>query len=162
VYRAAGTPYPADRFALSEKARKDLAALAKLIGTTPVIRFEHQELVQARALGAAHGERWDGLIVGADVASQIAGDYIARCLKAQRATERRRRQQADDSHSGGAPGGDEQARREAQRAEREAERHARARDRVQRRARTRDLHDAVARYLGPVRQHPRIAGVACR
>ena len=92
VYRAAGTPYPADRFALSEKARKDLAALEKLIGTTPTIRFEHHELEQARALGAAHGERWDALIVGADVASQIAGDYVARCLKTQRANERRRRQ----------------------------------------------------------------------
>jgi ParB/RepB/Spo0J family partition protein len=126
VYRAAGTSYPADRFALSEKARKDLAALEKLIGTTPTIRFEHQELEQARALGAAHGERWDALIVGADVASQLAGDYIARCLKTQRANERRRHHQdAADSHNGEAAGADEEARREAQRAERDAQRQAR-------------------------------------
>ncbi|MGA2924860.1 MAG: ParB/RepB/Spo0J family partition protein, partial [Solirubrobacteraceae bacterium] len=125
VYRAAGTTYPADRFSLSDKARKDLAALEQLIATTPAIRFEHQELEQARALGAAHGERWDALIVGHDVASQLASDYIARCLKTQRANERRRRTADVAGGQADPAGGDDEQAREAKRAAREAERHTR-------------------------------------
>ena len=66
--------------------------------------------------------------------NQLAGDYIARCLKVQRANDRRERQtgghqRAGDSQTRGAEA-DAHAEREAEearRAEREAEREARER-----------------------------------
>ena len=92
----------------------------------PAIRFGRDEIQQARALGAAHGERRDPLIVGADVAAQLAGDYIARCLKTQRANERQRRKlHTVDGKAEHGGGGGEEAQREAKRAEREADRQAR-------------------------------------
>lgn len=123
-------PYPAERFDLSEKARKDLAALTELLGIRPQIRFAREEVEQARALGAAHGEAWCTVIVGRDVAGQLAGDFIARHLKAERANERRRRDSAPTASSRGVAGTaveEEQARVEAARAEREAAKAARQR-----------------------------------
>jgi ParB/RepB/Spo0J family partition protein len=134
VYRAY-VSYPVDAFTLSEKAQKDLAALEELIGgSLREVRFSHEDVEQARQLGAAHGEHHRVLIVGEDVAGQLAGDYIARCLKVQRTNDRRQRQaeghqRGDDSDARGAEA-DAQAEREAQearRAEREAEREARER-----------------------------------
>jgi ParB/RepB/Spo0J family partition protein len=134
VYRAYAS-YPVDRFTLTEKAKKDLTAIEELIGgSLREVRFSHEEVEQARQLGAAHGEHHRVLIVGEDVASQLAGDYIARCLKVQRANDRRQRQArgqqpAADGEARGAEA-DAQAEREAQearRAEREAEREARER-----------------------------------
>jgi len=48
------------------------------------VRFGAEEVEQARALGTAHGDHWETIIVGAEVANQLAGDYIARCLKTAR------------------------------------------------------------------------------
>jgi hypothetical protein len=103
-------------------------------GSLPELRFSHEDVEQARQLGAAHGEHHRVLIVGEDVANQLAGDYIARCLKVQRANDRRRRQAEGqqpgvDGETRGAAA-DAQAEREAEetrRAEREAEREARER-----------------------------------
>jgi ParB/RepB/Spo0J family partition protein len=134
VYRAY-VSYPVDTFTLSDRAQKDLTALEQLLdGSLREVRFSHEDVEQARQLGAAHGEHHRVVIVGEDVVNQLAGDYIARCLKVQRANDRRQRQAktprggAEGHDSGG--GADAEAEREAEearRAEREAEREARER-----------------------------------
>jgi ParB/RepB/Spo0J family partition protein len=132
VYRAYAS-YPVDAFTLTEDAQKDLAALERLLGgSLREVRFSHEDVEQARQLGAAHGEHHRVVIVGEDVANQLAGDYIARCLKMQRANDRRERRagghrRGGDSEARGAEA-DAQAEREAaeaRRVEREAEREAR-------------------------------------
>lgn len=88
----AGHGYPVERFALDEKATKYLEELCGFLpGVEPedfTVRFDRLE--DARALGAAHTSTsgYETLIVGQDVADQLAGDYIAACLKAQRANAR--------------------------------------------------------------------------
>ncbi len=122
--------YPVERFDLGEKAGKDFEELVELLGSRPQIRFGAAEIEQARALGAAHGERCYTVIVGRDVASQLAGDWIARCLKTQRANDRRRRQNASaegNSAAGGNAAADQNARADAARAERETAKVARER-----------------------------------
>jgi ParB/RepB/Spo0J family partition protein len=127
--------YPVDTFTLSDQAQKDLTALEQLIGgSLREVRFSHEDVDEGRKLGAAHGEHHRVVIVGEDVVNQLAGDYIARCLKVQRASDRRERQagghqRGRDSETRGAEA-DAQAEREAEearRAEREAEREARER-----------------------------------
>jgi ParB/RepB/Spo0J family partition protein len=130
VYRAYAS-YPVDAFTLTEKAQKDLTALEQVIGgSLREVRFSHEDVEQARQLGAAHGEHHRALIVGEDVVNQLAGDYIARCLKVQRAQDHRERQaggaqRAGDSESRGAEA-DAKAEWEAEEARR-AEREARER-----------------------------------
>ena len=42
------------------------------------VQFDGNDVAQARALGAAHGENWQAIIVGDDVAAQLVADYLAR------------------------------------------------------------------------------------
>ena len=141
VYRP-HTPYPIEVFALSESASKDLAAVERILGR-PIehVRFDGNDVAQARALGAAHGENWHAVIVGTDVAAQLVGDYLARSVRElrQRAHEERKLARdnqasadgsagsdADDSTPvGGSNNGTASDPEEARRAEREAERQAR-------------------------------------
>jgi hypothetical protein len=69
------------------------------------VRFEADELEQGRALGAVHssGEGWVQLIVGQEVADQLAADHIARCLKQQRKHARAERRSIAAT-PGGEPG----------------------------------------------------------
>jgi len=138
VHRA-HTPYPVTAFALGDAAKKHLDALERMLGR-PVseIRFDAVDLEQASALGAAHGEGWQSIIVGADVANQLAADQLTRAVKEMR---RRARAQRDAGVSPKStppdPVADEQAQdpgeteraaqetEEARRLEREAERGAR-------------------------------------
>jgi ParB/RepB/Spo0J family partition protein len=120
-----GHSYPVERFALDEKATKNLERLCELLpGVTPedfTVRFDHVD--EARALGAAHtsASGYETLIVGQDVANQLAGDYIAACLKVQRANARQTRP-ADPSEGEPTdptdPAEAEAARKEAARRER--------------------------------------------
>jgi len=109
---AARHVYPASRFTLTDKATKALAALAKLhdVDAAAVgIRFEHPEFDQADALGAAHKDRWGrpGLVVGQDVADQLASDCLVRALKRAREDKRRREQcAAQNAANATAPGAD--------------------------------------------------------
>jgi hypothetical protein len=99
------------------------------------IRFEATDLEQARALGAAHGESWQAIIVGNDVAAQLTADHLARAVKTQRQRARTERQEARGADADGQeptgrqphehPAGAEQQAEEARRTEREAERQAR-------------------------------------
>jgi ParB/RepB/Spo0J family partition protein len=138
VYEA-GLAYPVGRFSLSDKARDDAAKVCKLLGIEPEllsVRFDSEEVVQAEALKAAHRSPQSQavLIVGQDVADQLAGDQIARRLKEARAQERRRRewerqraQHANGSSDGSESqdeGSDEEL-REQRRREREAEQEGR-------------------------------------
>jgi ParB/RepB/Spo0J family partition protein len=87
-----GHSYTAERFGLGEKATKDLEKLCEFLpGVAPgdfTVRFDR--LDEAQALGVAHtsASGYETLIVGQDVANQLAGDYIAACLKVQRANAR--------------------------------------------------------------------------
>jgi ParB/RepB/Spo0J family partition protein len=85
--------YPLERFALSEKARKDLATYAQLTGSALAEILFTRELVEhAEKLGAAHRAGWQAIIVGSDVAAELAAQYIAGELKQERAEQRRRRE----------------------------------------------------------------------
>jgi hypothetical protein len=106
--------------------------LEQLVGRPlGTVCFGPAELDQARRLLAAHGEERP-LIVGAELAGQLAGDYITRCLKTQRANQRERERAVDahepaDAQDGVADGEAERAAADARRAQRDAEREARAR-----------------------------------
>jgi hypothetical protein len=137
VYRA-HTPYPLRTFVLTEEATNDVAALERMLGR-PVgeIRFDATDLEQARVLGAAHGEGWQAIIVGDDVAAQLAADQLARDVKTQRQRQRARteREVARSADNGAQqptarraeedPVDAEQHAEEARRTERDAERQAR-------------------------------------
>jgi hypothetical protein len=142
VYRP-HTPYPIDVFALGDSAHKDLAAVERMLGR-PIehVQFNGNDVTQARALGAAHGENWHAVIVGNDVAAQLVGDYLARSVRELRKRAREERKLARDNQasangSAGGDGVDDSTGvagsnkgtavdpEEARRAEREAERQAR-------------------------------------
>lgn len=95
MYRS-GHGYPLEKFTLSEKGSKDLAALRKALeapDANPTIFFNGELLEQARALGVVHPvSNWTNLIVGQDVADQLAADAIAAKLKLVRAEQRRQRE----------------------------------------------------------------------
>jgi hypothetical protein len=82
-----GCEYPVAQFSLDEKASKDLAALCRLLDVNVdqvTIRFGREAVEEATRLGAAHsGESgFQSLIVGDEVAAQLAGDYLKGQLKA--------------------------------------------------------------------------------
>ena len=94
VYRP-HTPYPIEAFALGDGAKENLAAIERMLGR-PIehVQFDGNDIAQARALGAAHGENWQTVIVGDDVAAQLVTDYLARSIKElrNRAREQRKRE----------------------------------------------------------------------
>jgi ParB/RepB/Spo0J family partition protein len=135
IYRV-HTAYPLDTVPIRDGARKDLAALERMLGRTIAeIRFDGTDLEQARALGAAHGDGWQAIIVGADVAAQLATDQLARGVKTQRQRMRAERERVMSQNGVAADGSDdgmadvsppvEEDPDEVKRAEREAEREAR-------------------------------------
>ena len=137
VFRA-HSAYPLAAFTLSDASRTDLAAIERILGR-PLgeIRLDADDLEQARALGAAHGEGWQSVIVGRDVADQLAADHVSRALKELRHRKRNARDAANAPSPASperADGASEQpsdsdddgrAAEEARRVEREAERQAR-------------------------------------
>jgi ParB/RepB/Spo0J family partition protein len=79
-------------FDLDEAATKRLTELCESLQIEPEqfeVRFDRDLLGQALALKAAHlsANKTEAIIVGADVACQLAGDYIARVLETQRKHE---------------------------------------------------------------------------
>jgi ParB/RepB/Spo0J family partition protein len=129
-----GVAYPLERFRLEDKAARRLEALAELQAREAdsyAIRFERADVEAAAELGAAHSvqEGWQSLIVGQDVADQLAGDQIAAAHKAARGHAKaiRQAQEAGDGDAAGQgaadPGG-AQASEEQLAAERRREREA--------------------------------------
>jgi ParB/RepB/Spo0J family partition protein len=133
----AGNSYAVGRLTLDGKAQKNLATLCEFLpGVEPeslTVRFDRTLVEQAIALKAAHPSQngYEHLIVGHDVASQLAGDYIAACLKNQREMSKRQRaardeeSAADDASSEAAEAASpeelEQQRKDEQRRQREAD-----------------------------------------
>ena len=140
VYRAHAA-YPVEAFALSDRARKDLVALERMLGrAVDTVQFDASDVAQARTLGAAHGENWRAVIVGSEVAAQLVGDYLARAVKAQRQRLRGERQAASRSNDTetSSPGGEGAiAREDTERAEQQAEEDKRAQREAERLARER-------------------------
>jgi hypothetical protein len=163
VYQS-GTGYPVSSFRLGDKASKEFQKLCELLGQEPegvAIRFDGEELEQADALGALHrcAQGYGALIVGQDVADQLAGDSIARALKRQRQLARQRREweRRDAQANGGPSGGEEDAMseeeaKERRRRERQAEQEARR----QVAARNLELGAAVAKSFAKVKLDERI------
>jgi ParB-like chromosome segregation protein Spo0J len=97
VYEA-HAEYPLSAFTLSERAEKDLAALARLNDAyadrdAVTTRFERHAVEQAAQLGAAHVSEHEhsALIVGEDVAAELVAAQIAARLKGERARARAER-----------------------------------------------------------------------
>ncbi len=106
------------------------------------LQFDANDVERARTLGAAHGEGWTAIIVGADVAADLAADYLARGVKELRQRARAERSLARDTgqqptgtvdeHPADTHGAEERVGAEAgaeavRRVEREAERETRER-----------------------------------
>ncbi len=108
----AGASYPIARFELEEKASANLAKLCEFLSCEPEqfsVRFDRELLDQALALNAAHrsANKTEAIIVGADVACQLAADSIQTALKEQRAQAREAREDAATQGAvEGAPGDD--------------------------------------------------------
>ncbi len=135
VYEA-GESYPLERFALSEAAQgqlDELLGLLELDREQFAVRLGREAVERASALKAAHAakEGYSHLIVGQDVADELAADYIAACLSTQReAATWRPESTAERSEDADTAGGDRQPAsadevREQRRAQRDADQLAR-------------------------------------
>jgi ParB/RepB/Spo0J family partition protein len=163
----AGHSYPVDRFELDEGSIAKLTKLCALLpGVEPEtfqVRLERTAVERAAALQAAHPskDRHTTLIIGSDVAAQLAGDYVAACLKVQRDNARRDRASAretrpaeDGTHGSGAaptPQTPEERDRRA-REEREAQRQRRAAARTANEL----LGSALVKHLSTVKVDERV------
>lgn len=126
----ASVSYPVGNFTLSEQSLEQLRELCELLsGIEPeafTVRFGHEAIEQAAQLGAAHrsSKGFCTLLVGQDVADQLAADYIATCLQTQRERAERESEWRERNSSNGTSDvdttSDAKAVREQARAEREA------------------------------------------
>lgn len=102
-----GDLYPVERFSLSEGVNRDLAKYAELVqvdAAKVTVRFGSESVESARKLGAYHAskEGYAGIIVGQEVADQLAGDWISAALKARRKHQRDLKRFARE-HTGTSP-----------------------------------------------------------
>jgi len=91
VYPSNGE-FPLSCFTLSEQAERDLAELLEIAVTAKRrdvrVTFDKDLIEHATALGATYaGANGHVLVIGQDVADQLAGDAIARMLREQQARE---------------------------------------------------------------------------
>lgn len=140
----AGSTYPLESFSISEKAAANLAAYTKLSGRDlTVVRFDHEDVEQARLLGATHDFGWGCLIVGQDVGDRLVEDGVAKALKLERARQRRKRQEdkAREANATEQGAGEEQPARQESAAEQEwrQEQEARAKRKAEREERERAI-----------------------
>jgi ParB/RepB/Spo0J family partition protein len=134
-----GSAYPVGRFTLDAKAERRLADVCALSGLQAAelrVPFGAEEAEQPEALGAAHRSR-EGhacLIVGQQVADQLARDWLERVVREhRRATREGERNESDsgapaDATAGAGEGAaslSEEKLAERRRAERAAEQEAR-------------------------------------
>jgi len=162
--------HPAARFTLSESAQRELEEVCALSGH-PVdevaLRFSPEALEQARGLKAAHASkhRHAELVVGQDVADQLAADTIHDLLERHRELAQARQATVTDDNAGagagaqdgtappgGEAGGPSPEEREARQvAQRRAEREAEQEARRQAVAYNAELGAAVLKRLAKVR-----------
>jgi len=134
IYEA-NVAYPVARFTLPEKVTKQLAKLSELRDAAVDdhrLTFRVDDVDAAETLGAVHRstEGHVALIVGQQVADQLAGDAIARALTEERAHQHRQRQRDRDRGAAGLGGDPGEAlspkeAKEARRRDREADQEAR-------------------------------------
>ncbi len=118
VFRA-GSAYPLESFSISEKAAADLAAYAELSERElEGVRFDDEDVEQARLLGAAHDLDWGCLIVGQDVGDRLLEDAVAKALRQEQSRVHRVAQESETA-AGEQGAGDEQPVRPESTAERE-------------------------------------------
>jgi ParB/RepB/Spo0J family partition protein len=106
----AGASYPIAQFTLEEKAGANLAKLCEFLACESdqfSVRFDRGLLDQALALNAAHcsTNKTQAIIIGVDVAAQLAADSIQSALKDQRAQARQARERARQTAAQGSPEG---------------------------------------------------------
>lgn len=155
----AGADYPVDRFALDQATQARAMEVAEMAGVDPAsvtVRFGRAAVEQATALKAAHASKggYGTLIVGQDVADQLATEQIARLLDQVRdraardaqAANGRRQSATDDAEASDEPLSEEEVKAQRQ-AEREAEQEVR---RVAH-AHNLDLGAAVLKHLARVK-----------
>jgi hypothetical protein len=109
VYLAGGG-YAVEGFALSEQANQDLAKYARLLNVEPaqvLVNLGRETVEEAAKLGAYHASKHGhtGLIVGQEVADQLAGDRIRAVLRSER-KRRRELKRWEREHRGAAADGE--------------------------------------------------------
>ena len=164
--------YPLERFSLDEQTTRRLAQLAELQNREPdsyAIRFERGDVEAAGKLGAAHSVRegWQSLIVGQDVADQLATDQVAGALKHAKAQAKATREteanntDPDTGGSQGGPGGRDPAERSEEQLaeERRQEREAQTEARRAAVAYNDELGAAVAKHLAKLKVDERVVKI---
>ena len=149
---------PVERFSLSEAVSEQLAELCELIGGAPdtfEVRFGREALERAASLKALHAAKsgWSHLLVGQDVADELAADYIASCLEVQRKAATRASQPEPAAPSGepGASGTDAEPSEDERREARRQERADAEREREHAVAYNAELGAAILKHLGRVK-----------
>ena len=104
--------YSISRFELDKRASKDLAELCELCDCEVEevsLCFHGPLLEQARSLGAAHvsADEQDAIIIGSDVANQLAGDWLKARLRQARADDEADRVLVDEGSGASASEADE-------------------------------------------------------
>ena len=166
VYEA-GRADPVAQFALTEQANRDLAALCRALEVDVdrvTVHFGREAVEEATRLGAAHQSEsgFQSLIVGEDIAAQLAADDIKAQLKAHRAQQRRKREfeRQRQQHDGEPAGAPEVVETEEQAAERRrAEREDRKRAQGEAVAFNDELGAAVVKSLSRLRVDERVLKV---
>jgi ParB/RepB/Spo0J family partition protein len=163
VYEA-GRTYAVAQFSLTEQANKDLAALCRSLEVDvdrATVHFGREAVEQATRLGAAHQSEsgFQSLIVGNDVAAQLAADDIKAQLKAHRAQQRREREfeRQRQPHDGEPAGAPDVVETEEQAAERRREERKRAQGEAV--AFNDELGAAVVKSLSRLRVDERVVKV---
>ncbi|MBV8997450.1 MAG: ParB/RepB/Spo0J family partition protein [Solirubrobacterales bacterium] len=109
VYRP-HTAVPIEAFALARApARTSRQSSGCSEGQSGTSSSTGNDVAQARALGAAHGENWHMVIVGSDVAAQLVADYLARSVKERRKRAQARKVTRDTQAPANGPSGDHAA-----------------------------------------------------
>jgi ParB/RepB/Spo0J family partition protein len=166
----AGGSYAVERFSLTETATRDLAKYSELVGVAPEalsVRFGRESVEQAHKLGAYHPskEGHTGLIVGQDVADQLACDHITASLKTERKHRRdlkRWEREHGQSERGGQPSGQEPLSEEEVKTQRAEQRKADAQARKEATAYNHELGAACVKHLSRIRVDARVVKlVAC-
>lgn len=166
----AGNSYAVGRFTLDAKTTSNLGKLCEFLpGVEPesfVVRFDRTLVEQAIALKAAHPSKndYEHLIVGHDVGSQLAGDYIAACLKTQRKMAKRRPASSADEPptEEKSSGGETMSAEELEQQRKDEKRPQREADKAKREAacaRNEVLGAALVKHLSKVKVDERVVKV---
>jgi hypothetical protein len=125
------------------------------------VRFGREGVEHATALKAAHasGQGWHHIIVGQDVADELAAQYIAACLKTQRAASTASTGQV---HAANDDGGEAPAAVPSEEEVKEQRRRAREAEQERRRQATADnleLGAAVLKHMARVKVDERVVKI---